>query len=257
MARAAEKAQTMLSRFFRYKQELGKEKRPTRRPHLASLVSDVREAQRWRRQIVGEIAQEVSRIQDAGMGEHQVRDLNDHINKLFREKHHWELRIRELGGPDHVKSSMASGIMETEHGHSVIEHEGYFYFGAARDLPGVRELFEQKKRDNIPKKKRGEIAKMVDADYFGYGDEEDGLLLRLEAEVEERERAKAIVASRLERIQNDKADDGDDQATAMDESNDDDADDDSNDNNHNNKSNKRTNSPLRRQCSFSSRQRSH
>ena len=25
--------------------------------------------------------------------------MNDHINKLLREKHHWEKRILELGGP--------------------------------------------------------------------------------------------------------------------------------------------------------------
>jgi hypothetical protein len=33
--------------------------------------------------------------------EHKVRDLNDKINKLFREKWHWNNRIKELGGPDY------------------------------------------------------------------------------------------------------------------------------------------------------------
>ena len=37
----------------------------------------------------------------AGLGEFRLRDLNDEINKLLREKGHWEVRIRELGGPDH------------------------------------------------------------------------------------------------------------------------------------------------------------
>lgn len=37
----------------------------------------------------------------AGLGEFKIRDLNDEINKLLREKGHWEHRIKELGGPDY------------------------------------------------------------------------------------------------------------------------------------------------------------
>lgn len=37
-----------------------------------------------------------------GLAEHKIRDLNDQINKLLREKHHWEKRIKELGGPDYA-----------------------------------------------------------------------------------------------------------------------------------------------------------
>eukprot|EP00967_Tisochrysis_lutea_P060164 scaffold76870_cov20-Tisochrysis_lutea.AAC.3 len=35
----------------------------------------------------------------------RIRDLNDEINKLIREKGHWERRIVELGGPDYSKSA--------------------------------------------------------------------------------------------------------------------------------------------------------
>lgn len=35
----------------------------------------------------------------------RIRDLNDEINKLIREKGHWEVRIVELGGPDYAKSA--------------------------------------------------------------------------------------------------------------------------------------------------------
>ena len=31
------------------------------------------------------------------MGEHRLRDLNDQINKLLREKFHWQRRIK-VGG---------------------------------------------------------------------------------------------------------------------------------------------------------------
>lgn len=37
----------------------------------------------------------------AGLGEFRIRDLNDEINKLLREKGHWEFRINELGGPNY------------------------------------------------------------------------------------------------------------------------------------------------------------
>lgn len=35
----------------------------------------------------------------------RIRDLNDEINKLIREKGHWEVRIVELGGPDYAKAA--------------------------------------------------------------------------------------------------------------------------------------------------------
>ena len=37
----------------------------------------------------------------AGLGEFKLRDLNDEINKLLREKGHWEDQILTLGGPDY------------------------------------------------------------------------------------------------------------------------------------------------------------
>lgn len=53
------------------------------------------------------------------------------------------------------------------------------YFGAAKDLPGVRELFEQEP-PSAPRKTRGELMKDIDADYYGYKDDDDRILLPLE-----------------------------------------------------------------------------
>ena len=53
------------------------------------------------------------------------------------------------------------------------------YFGAAKDLPGVRELFEQEPPPP-PRKTRGELMKDIDADYYGYRDDDDGVLIPLE-----------------------------------------------------------------------------
>lgn len=55
----------------------------------------------------------------------------------------------------------------------------YKYFGAAKDLPGVRELFEQEPPPP-PRKTRGELMREVDANYYGYLDDDDGVLIPLE-----------------------------------------------------------------------------
>ena len=43
-------------------------------------------------QVIRDISKSVTAIQNAGLGEFRIRDLNDHINKLLREKKHWENR---------------------------------------------------------------------------------------------------------------------------------------------------------------------
>lgn len=48
---------------------------------------------------------------------------------------------------------------------------------------GVRELFEQEPMP-IPKKSRAELMKDIDADYYGYRDDDDGILIPLEQEAE-------------------------------------------------------------------------
>lgn len=58
-------------------------------------------------------------------------------------------------------------------------HFSYKYFGAAKDLPGVRELFEQEPPPP-PRKTRGELMREVDANYYGYLDDDDGVLIPLE-----------------------------------------------------------------------------
>ncbi|KAM7315927.1 hypothetical protein ACRRTK_025051 [Alexandromys fortis] len=101
MARNAEKAMTALARFRQAQLEEGKVKE--RRPFLASGCTELPKAEKWRRQIIGEISKKVAQIQNAGLGEFRIRDLNNEINKLLREKRHWEVRFKELGGPDYGK----------------------------------------------------------------------------------------------------------------------------------------------------------
>ncbi|XP_077458039.1 pre-mRNA-splicing factor ISY1 homolog [Stigmatopora argus] len=186
MARNAEKAMTALARFRQAQLDEGKVKE--RRPYLASECSDLPKAEKWRRQIISEVSKKVAQIQNAGLGEFRIRDLNDEINKLLREKRHWEFRIRELGGYDYKR--YGPRVLDRE-GREVPGNRGYKYFGAARDLPGVRELFEQEPAPDM-RKTRGELMKDVDAEYYGYRDEDDGVLVPLEMRHEKRAVAEAI-----------------------------------------------------------------
>lgn len=104
MARNEEKANAVLNRFWAAKQE-EKRKPKQKRPYLASECRDLADADKWRQQILREIGRKVMEIQNPGLGEHRIKDLNDEINKLIREKGHWEVRIVELGGPNYAKQA--------------------------------------------------------------------------------------------------------------------------------------------------------
>jgi len=189
MARNSEKAMTALARWRRAKEEEeGTAKKHVKRPYLASECDNIQDAERWRQQTIRDISKSVTAIQNAGLGEFRIRDLNDHINKLLREKKHWENRIRELGGKSY--SSKGAKMLDRE-GKEVPGNKGYKYFGAARDLPGVRELFESDAPVNT-KKTRAELMKDVDAQYYGFRDDDDGLLVPLELKAEQEAIARLI-----------------------------------------------------------------
>ena len=57
------------------------------------------------------------------------------------------------------------------------------YFGAAKQLPGVRELFEREPPRQI-RRTRHQMYAHINADYYGFRDEEDGILEKVEAAAE-------------------------------------------------------------------------
>ncbi|KAJ6811401.1 pre-mRNA-splicing factor ISY1-like protein [Iris pallida] len=67
----------------------------------------------------------------------------------------------------------------------------YRYFGAAKKLPGVKELFE-KPPELRKRRSRYDIYKRINASYYGYRDDEDGILEKLEGPAEAEMRAKAV-----------------------------------------------------------------
>eukprot|EP00299_Pterocystis_sp_00344_P012515 c6016_g1_i1.p1 GENE.c6016_g1_i1~~c6016_g1_i1.p1 ORF type:complete len:265 (-),score=73.89 c6016_g1_i1:84-878(-) len=185
MARNEEKANAMLNRFIAMKTE--ERTGGDRRPHMASLCDNLVRAEKWRMDIVREVGKKVSLIQTATWGEFRIRELNDEINRLLREKFHWERRITELGGPDYklVPTRDQEGVELPDSG-------GYKYFGAARELPGVKELFEKAEAEAAAKRNRRELYDGIDPAYYGYRDEDDGLLLPAEAAAEKKARDAAV-----------------------------------------------------------------
>ncbi|KAF2086444.1 Isy1-like splicing factor [Saccharata proteae CBS 121410] len=186
MARNSEKAQSMLFRFRAAQAaDLGiLDISRTRRPKLITAVDNISVCEKWRGQVLKEISRKVSKIQLDSLSDYQIRDLNDEINKLMREKHMWEVQIRNLGGPNYMRG----GRIVDEDGKEIPGGgKGYRYFGRAKELPGVKELFEAAKAPPPDKageaegKKRAELRQRVDAGYYGYNlDEEDGTLLEFE-----------------------------------------------------------------------------
>ena len=160
--------------------------RAKKRPYLAELCCDLDEAEKWRREVVAEISNLVLLIQNAGLGEHKIRDMNDHINKLFREKRHWERRIIELGGRNYLTLPVARSDEDDALGTG-----NYKYFGAAKDLPGVKELFSKPEKQ-ASRKTKAELLRYINCDYFGYRDEDDGVIVPLEAALEKKARQEAI-----------------------------------------------------------------
>lgn len=189
MARNEEKAQSMLYRFREAQAaELGLGTRADRRPKMASACKSLRECERWRGEILREISRKVSKIQDSGLTDYEVRDLNDEINKLLREKRHWENQIISLGGANYRRNV----AMLDDDGKEVPGTKGYKYFGRAKDLPGVRELFQSKKKEeeeeNVALNYYKKFMNQGPA-YYGDLDETQGVdgVLAYEQKVEETE----------------------------------------------------------------------
>jgi pre-mRNA-splicing factor ISY1 len=125
MARNSEKAMTVLARWRQFQLKEQGKFRVDRRPHLASEETNLRKAEKWRYQVIRDVAKKVAQIQNgknrindfififesilAGLSEYKIRELNDEINKLLREKSHWEDRIIELGGVDFKKTAPNRG----------------------------------------------------------------------------------------------------------------------------------------------------
>ena len=150
MARNEEKAMTLWNKWQTFKTEFHSVG-TNRRPLVAADCDSLGDAEKWRREILRDITKKTAMIQNATLGEFKIRDLNDEINKLMKQKHYWELRIRELGGSDLKRNGKQ--FYEVD-GKEIPGQPGYRYYGAAKELPGVRELFAEGAVELEGRKKR-------------------------------------------------------------------------------------------------------
>ncbi|RLV92902.1 Pre-mRNA-splicing factor [Spathaspora sp. JA1] len=179
MSRNKEKAQSALNRFHQYKaQEAGVlHSDPSLRPKYVQKVTSLPQAEKWRTTIISEISTKLTRIQDPTLNEFTIREINDDLNRLFKEKRAWEYHIRELGGNDYLqlRDMTSSGI----------SIKGYRYFGRAKELEDVKKLIEANKKEERKGKGKGDEKKQlqneerarenrIDYSYYGYFDEIDG-----------------------------------------------------------------------------------
>jgi len=172
-----------------------------RRPRMASSCKDLRSCERWRGEILREISRKVTKIQDYGLSDYEVRDLNDEINKLMREKGHWENQIVALGGANYKRVAVRGGPRGGAggaDGREVPGGRGYKYFGRAKELPGVKELLERKKPTDDEdsagfKRQRITMFNKVGPEYYGEMEAEfEEMVSKAEREAEQEEWQDAI-----------------------------------------------------------------
>lgn len=126
-------------------------------------------------------------LQAESLTDYELRDLNDEINHLFREKGQWERQIAALGGANY--RSGVPRILD-DHGEEIPGMRGYRYYGRARELPGVKEHLrpaeaQEDKTEETLKEKRIKAYQGQPPAYFGNEDEQDGVLLQEEGSAEE------------------------------------------------------------------------
>lgn len=186
----------MLYRFRQAKaMEMGLGSHGDRRPRMASSCKDLRQCERWRGEILREISRKVTKIQDYGLSDYEVRDLNDEINKLMREKGHWETQILALGGANYKR---ATSSIRGQDGKEVPGGRGYKYFGRAKELPGVKELLASRQKggrrkggdddedQTASRKQRFIQLRNVGPEYYGEMDEDvEEMVTKAEREAEE------------------------------------------------------------------------
>lgn len=143
MSRNKEKSQSALHRFQKEQNRQAGvlETNPNLRPKYVQKEKSLPQAEKWRQVVMTEVSTKLTAIQDPLLEDQEIRELNESINKLFREQRAWEYHIKSLGGPDYIKFGkdlQSTGLVDP----GVSGIKGFRYFGRARELPEVRQLQE-------------------------------------------------------------------------------------------------------------------
>lgn len=181
MARSQEKAMSTLNRWVDQRRLIESGGLERTGPSLPSECRSVKGGEAARSAIVRQLTSLISQIQNSSLGEQRIRVMNDEINKLLRSKAAWEIQIVKLGGPDY--RVLGARLAEAE-GAEIPGQRGYKYFGAAKDLPGVRALLESDEVIDEKTRSRRDILSNIRSDYYGWQDEHDADMLAAEREAE-------------------------------------------------------------------------
>ena len=178
MARNEEKAMAMLNRWVQMKRDINQRKggkqidKNIKRPDDPKEVKTVSEAEIWKANLVKQIIKKVSEIQNGSLGEYRIRELNDSINEMLIEKSKWEDRIRELGGRNYDSSDDQMPDSKVDTDQVMKDRNGYQYFGAAKNLPEVKQLMKHE-APHAPKTGLKELQQRVTPYYLGMANESD------------------------------------------------------------------------------------
>lgn len=181
MARNEEKANSMLYRF--HKAHIIKAKNAAENPLLQdpATCDSVGVALQTRRTLLKDISRKISRIHDEDLEEESIRSLNDELNRLVKMVKIWNNCLLRLGYQERDKSFRWGDERHPEPDNI----HGYYYFGRARQLPGVPELANPPPRvtPTLVSPLVEYMQKNADEEYFGVLEPAE------EAELREREGA--------------------------------------------------------------------
>ncbi|CAK9442345.1 uncharacterized protein LODBEIA_P60880 [Lodderomyces beijingensis] len=163
-----------LSNFQQYKnREAGViETNPQLRPKNVKKVRSIPQAETWRNIVMGEISSKLTQINDPNESDFRLRELNDELNQLFRDKKTWEYQIKALGGNDYIHNHNKKDMINS--GANVA---GWRYFGRAKELPDIKKSIEESKKQAL----RGKVSKAailkarkkrLDDFYYGKGEDD-------------------------------------------------------------------------------------
>lgn len=130
MSRNKEKNQSGLHRYYELKIEEagGIIADPSRRPRKVQLAKTIAEAELWRKTVMSEFLAKLSAVNDPSVSEPELRELNDTLGKLYRERRAWDHHILSLGGANYLKHGDGLGLRVN----------GVLYYGRAKELPEAR-----------------------------------------------------------------------------------------------------------------------
>lgn len=97
---------------------------------------DLQQLEARRKGLLRRINAALIRLNDPHLSDEQLRDTNDTVNSLLRQRRRCDASIRKLGGPHYPQS--------TSNGTSI---KGHLYFGRAKELPDVQILLQEAERE--------------------------------------------------------------------------------------------------------------